>query len=63
MKPKRPWLVTGKSNEFEWNGTVGSRFATLERAEKFATKMREEGWWNVRVVYDTVLERGAVYVL
>lgn len=55
MTPKRPWLVMGRSHEYEWNQRVGRRFATEDRARAFALRMEEDGWYNVRVVHSPVV--------
>jgi hypothetical protein len=52
---KRPWLVMGRSNEYENGGRVGRRFSTKDRAEAFALYAYEELlWWEVRVIYSEV---------
>jgi hypothetical protein len=51
---KRPWVVSGKSHEYEWNGRVGRRFAYEDRARRFAVKAEEDGWYDVRVFYAPV---------
>ncbi len=48
---KRPWVAIGRSNEREWNGKVGRRFATEQRARDAAAHMTDEGCWDVRVEY------------
>ena len=53
---KRPWLVTARSNEFEWNGKIGSRFSTEERAVKRAQWFSEVGLWNIQLWYSPVGE-------
>lgn len=53
-QPKRPWLVTARSNLHEWNGYEGSRFATEEKARAHAAWLEEEGCWDVRVIYSEV---------
>jgi hypothetical protein len=47
----RPWVAAGRSHEWEWNGRVGQRFATKERAEAHAARLIEGGCWDVHVLY------------
>ena len=49
-----PWVVLGRSHEYEWNGRVGRRFATEERARAFAARMTNDGWYAVQVFYSPV---------
>ncbi len=55
VKPTRPWLVMGRSHEWEHNGRVGRRFSTEERANAFARRAVDDlCWYNVCVVYNEV---------
>lgn len=53
-KPERPWLVRGRSHEFEHNGRVGSRFSTEDRAMARARQMADDGCWDVEVWFSPV---------
>jgi len=53
----RPWLVTGRSHQYEWNGVVGSRFASEERARERAERMKDDGYYDVRVIHYPVIRR------
>jgi hypothetical protein len=50
----RPWLAEARSNEFEWNGRVGARFATEERAMARARQYVDDGLWDVEVWFAPV---------
>ena len=54
----RPWLASGRSNEWEWNGLIGRRFATKERADEYAARLTEDGCWEVRVLCAPVPKPG-----
>ena len=52
MSRERPWIVTGRSHEFEHNGRVGARFATEQRAMARADSVTEMVREGLRIVMD-----------
>jgi len=53
---KRPWLVEGRSHEWDWNGRIGRRFVHEAKAREYAKTIEDDGAWDVRVIFSPVIE-------